>query len=147
MTLESTQPLTEMSTRVVFWRIKRPMCSDDNLSTFICWLFWYVGVSNSWKPQGQFRPLQKLLYLYLCLLNIYMYSTRKIWVSIKRTHLLCKSSRPLFFKRNNSAFHWGSTRIGAQIFWVFMWHKLCIQTLEHRRHIEGSVCAREASAE
>jgi len=28
-----------------------------------------------------------------------------------------------------------------------MCHKVCKQALEYRRHIEGSVCAREVSAE
>ena len=105
MTLRTTQPLIGTSTRIISWGIMQPMRSDDNLSTFISWLFWYVGASNSWKPQDQFRPVQELLYLYH--LIIYTYSTSSIWFSIKRTHLLCKSSQPLFLKRNNSAFHRG----------------------------------------
>ena len=31
-----THPLTEMSTRNIFWWVKRPVCMADNLATFIC---------------------------------------------------------------------------------------------------------------
>ena len=31
----------------------------------MCQLFWNLGTSNSWNPQGLFRPVMGLLYLYL----------------------------------------------------------------------------------
>ena len=39
----------------------------DNLTTFMCWLYWNMGASTSWNPQGRCRPVQGLVYLYLYL--------------------------------------------------------------------------------
>ena len=36
----------------------------DNLTTFICRLYWNLGASNSWNPQGLSRPLMGFLCLY-----------------------------------------------------------------------------------
>jgi hypothetical protein len=36
MALESTQPLTEMSTRNISWGQRRPVRRADNLTTFTC---------------------------------------------------------------------------------------------------------------
>ena len=55
----STQPLTEINTRNTSWRVA------DNLTTFICRLSWNLGASTSWNPQGLFRPVMGLLYLFL----------------------------------------------------------------------------------
>ena len=65
MALGFTQPLTEMSTRNVFWGLKRPVCRADKLTTFMCRLSWNLGASASWNPQGLSRPVMGLLYLYL----------------------------------------------------------------------------------
>jgi hypothetical protein len=35
----------------------------DNLTTFMCRLSRNLGASNSWNPQGLFRPVMGLLYL------------------------------------------------------------------------------------
>jgi hypothetical protein len=64
MALESTQPITEMSTRNISWRVKAAGAMADNLTTFMCRLSWNLGVSTSWNPQGPSRPLQGLLYLF-----------------------------------------------------------------------------------
>jgi hypothetical protein len=63
MALGSTQPLTEMSTRNTSWGVKRPVCRADNHITFMCWLSWNLGASNSWNPQGLSRPVMGLLYI------------------------------------------------------------------------------------
>jgi len=68
MALGSTQPLTEMSTRNIFWGYRRPVRSADNLTTFMCRLSWNLGASASWKAQGLSRPVMGLLYLYLYLI-------------------------------------------------------------------------------
>jgi hypothetical protein len=57
------QPLTEMSTRNIFWGKRRPMRRADKLTTFICRLSWNLGTSTSWKPLGLSMPLLGLLYL------------------------------------------------------------------------------------
>jgi hypothetical protein len=31
----------------------------------MCWLYWNMGASTSWKPKGLSRPVMGLLYLYL----------------------------------------------------------------------------------
>jgi hypothetical protein len=47
MALESTQPLTEISTRNISWVIKA-----DNLTTFLCQLSGNLGVSVPLEPSG-----------------------------------------------------------------------------------------------
>jgi hypothetical protein len=63
MALGLTQPLTEMSTRIVSWVYRRPVLRADNLTTFMCRLSWNLGASFSWNPQGLSRPVMGLLYL------------------------------------------------------------------------------------
>jgi hypothetical protein len=57
MTLGSTQPLTEMSTRNVPVSKERPARKADNL-TAICELIVYVGTSTSQYPMGPHGLLQ-----------------------------------------------------------------------------------------
>ena len=73
MALGSTQPLTEMSTRIVSWGHRRPVRRADNLTTFMCRLSWNLGASTSWNPQGLSRPVMGLLYLYLYIFIILLY--------------------------------------------------------------------------
>ena len=47
----------------IYWEVK--LCRTDKLSTFICRLSSGLRSSTSWKPQGLFRPVQELLYLFL----------------------------------------------------------------------------------
>ena len=63
MTLESTQPLTEMSAR----KERRPFRRADNLSTFMYRISRNLGASNSWNPMDLKWSVQGLLYLYLYL--------------------------------------------------------------------------------
>ena len=63
MALELTQPLTEMSTRNIYWGLRRPVRKADNLTTFMCRFSWNLGASNSWNPQGLSRPVMGLLYI------------------------------------------------------------------------------------
>jgi hypothetical protein len=44
---------------------RQPLCWVDNLTTFMCWLPWNLGASNSWNPQGLSRHVIGLFYLYL----------------------------------------------------------------------------------
>jgi hypothetical protein len=62
MALGLTQPLTEMSTRNISWRWRWPVRRADNLTTFMCRLSRNLGASNSWNPQGLFRPVMGLIY-------------------------------------------------------------------------------------
>ena len=64
MTLGSTQPLTQMSTRNISWGLRRPVRRADNLTTFMCRLSWNLEASTSWNPQGLSRPVMGLLYLF-----------------------------------------------------------------------------------
>jgi hypothetical protein len=73
MSLGSTQPLTEISTRNIFWG-KGGRCVADNLTTFMCRLSWNLGASTFWNPQGLSRAVMGLLYLYL-LLCVFQYQT------------------------------------------------------------------------
>jgi len=36
----------------------------DNLTTFMCWLSWYLGASTSWNPLDLSRPVMGLLCFY-----------------------------------------------------------------------------------
>ena len=65
MALGLTQPLTEKSTRNIFWGVKAAGARADNLTTFMCRLSLNQGVSNSWIPRGLSKPVMGLLYLYL----------------------------------------------------------------------------------
>jgi hypothetical protein len=65
MTLELTQPLTEMSTRNISWWLPWPVRRANNLTTFMWQLSWYLGASNFWISQGLFRPVTGLLYIYI----------------------------------------------------------------------------------
>jgi len=56
MTLGMTQPLTEMSTRNIFWGWRRPERRAD-FTTFMCRLSWNLGTSTSWNPLGLSRPV------------------------------------------------------------------------------------------
>ena len=47
---------------------RRPVRRADNPTTFMCQLSWTLGSSATWSPQGLFRPVMGLLYLYLYLL-------------------------------------------------------------------------------
>ena len=60
-----TQTLTEMRTMNASWGWRRLVLRADNLTTFMCWLSWNLGISTSWNPQGLSRPVMGLLYLYL----------------------------------------------------------------------------------
>jgi len=58
-----TQPLTEMSTRNIFWGGKVGRCVGlTNITTFMCRLSWNLGVSTSWKSLGLFRPVMGLIF-------------------------------------------------------------------------------------
>jgi len=72
MALGSTQPLIEMSTRNVSWEWRRPVLRTDNLTTFVCRLFWNLGASTSWNPQGLSRLVMGFLKKFLSL--IYMFN-------------------------------------------------------------------------
>jgi hypothetical protein len=65
MALGLTQPLTEMSTRNISRGKRQLVRRADNLTAFMCRLFWNLGASTSWNPQGLSRPVMGLLYLYL----------------------------------------------------------------------------------
>jgi len=75
MALGLIQPLTKMSTRTISWDRRRPVLGANKLSTFMCRLFWNLGASASWKPQGLSRPVMGLLYFYFCL-SIYKLPTK-----------------------------------------------------------------------
>jgi hypothetical protein len=64
LVLESTQPLTEMSTRNISWGYRWPVNKADNLTTFMCGLYWNLGASSFRDPQGLSRPVGGLLYRY-----------------------------------------------------------------------------------
>jgi len=63
VTLGSTQPRTEMSTRKISCWVKAAARRADNVTTLICRLAWNPGAPTSWNPQGLSRPVQGLLYL------------------------------------------------------------------------------------
>ena len=64
MTLGSTQPLTEMSTRKISCGVRAARLMADNVSTLMCRLTWSPGASTSWNALGLSRPVQGLLYLW-----------------------------------------------------------------------------------
>jgi hypothetical protein len=63
MALESTQPLTEMSTRIISLGLK--MRKFDNPTAFMCRFSSNLGTSSSQNPQGLSRSVMEPLYLYI----------------------------------------------------------------------------------
>ena len=63
MALGSTQPLTEMSTRNISWRVKAASAFGWQPSTLMCQMSRNLGASTSWNPQCLSRPVMGLLYL------------------------------------------------------------------------------------
>jgi hypothetical protein len=61
--LELTQPLTEISTRNISWRYRRPVLTADDVTTFRCRLSWNLGASATWNPKGLSRTVMGLLNL------------------------------------------------------------------------------------
>ena len=62
----------------------------DNLTTFMCRLFWNLGASTSWNPQGLSRPVMELLYLYLLHTSVILYTVQNIcgWIHMQAPALL-----------------------------------------------------------
>jgi hypothetical protein len=56
MFLGSTDPLTEMSTRNISWGKDGRRVGLTDLTPFL-----NLGASNSWNPQGLYRPVMGLL--------------------------------------------------------------------------------------
>jgi len=61
--MESTQPLTEMSTRSISWGQRRPVRKADNLTTILCRCH-EISETTSWNPLGHSSPVTGLLYLF-----------------------------------------------------------------------------------
>jgi len=55
MSLESTQPLTEMSTRNISWEYRGPVRRVDNLAPFKCRLSRNSGSLNLLEPYGHIQ--------------------------------------------------------------------------------------------
>ena len=106
MTLRSTQLLTEMSTRNIFWGLVQ---RADNLTTFKCWLSWNLGVSTFWNRGGLSRPVQELLYLYLYKCQVYYPSIHPC-----QKHLC--------------GFWWS---LLLECAWKIMWHNAYYSTVTH----------------
>ena len=64
MALGLTQPLTEMITGNISWG-KDGRCVGLKTLHLMFRIFWNLGASTSWNPQGHCRPVMGLLYLYL----------------------------------------------------------------------------------
>jgi hypothetical protein len=82
MALGSTQPLTEKSTRNIFWRGKCGWCVGIDLSTFTCRLSWNLGASTSWNPLGLNRRKHGLLYVYMCRAQAMLLVERRTKLSV-----------------------------------------------------------------
>jgi hypothetical protein len=72
-----TQPLTEMSTRNISWRVNVALRRAENITTFTCRLPWSLWALNFWNPQGLYRALQELLYL-CCFTYLFSVTCRNI---------------------------------------------------------------------
>ena len=55
MALGSTQPLTEMSIRNIYWGQRRPVRTDDKLARSYADFVEIQGASTSWSPKGLCR--------------------------------------------------------------------------------------------
>jgi hypothetical protein len=67
MSLGSTQPLTEMSTRNIFWGVKAASAEGWQPYKLHVPIVLKSGSLTSWNSQGLSRPVMRLLYLYLYL--------------------------------------------------------------------------------
>jgi hypothetical protein len=100
MALESTQPLTEISTMTIFWGKRRPLFRVDNLNTSMRQLSWNLRELTSWKPQGLY------INLFLCII----YSNILNWSSYGTSYrgadkcLAWPTSRYILFDGENISF-------------------------------------------
>ena len=76
VSLELTQPLTEMSTRNISWGSKGARCVG--LTTFMRKLSRNLAAWTSWNPQRLSRPVMGLIYLSLSFISQY-------WLKVSRT--------------------------------------------------------------
>ena len=89
MALGSTQPLTEMSTRSIYWGDEGGRCVRLTTFHYPVLLLWNLRTLTSWNPLGHSRPVKGLIYLYLfiqysciCLKAVCAYCVRDIrWYS------------------------------------------------------------------
>ena len=80
---------------------KRPVRRADNLTTFMCRLSWNLGASTSWNPQGLFRPVMGLLYLYLYFRSGLVFPRMPLLVSIllfSQEPFFCNSASSVDFR-------------------------------------------------
>jgi hypothetical protein len=90
MALGSTQPLTDIITRIFPGGYRRPVRMADNLTAFMCRLSRNVGASTSWNSQGLSRPVMGLLYLLpsvVCVIHSVWTASacfKRIWVTAKK---------------------------------------------------------------
>ena len=64
MTLGSTQPLIEMSTRRISWGVNAAVAWGWQPYHLPVLLSWNLGTLTSWKPLAHSRPVTGLIYLY-----------------------------------------------------------------------------------
>jgi len=74
------------------------MSRADNLTTFMCWLSWNLGDSNSWNPLGLSKPVMgialPLPLLYCRLLSVEVDGLARITPSLFRALVLITSPGP-----------------------------------------------------
>jgi hypothetical protein len=81
---------------------RRPVRRAKNLTTFMCRVSWNLGASNSWNPQGLWRPVMGLLYLYLYLTcAILQNHRREIQVMSQPKQILCHHKSCNSFSRTS----------------------------------------------
>ena len=71
----------------------------DKLITFMCWLLWNLGASNTWNPQDLSRPVMGLLYLVLTERSLPI-----MCESQKQGYLICPNLCTV--ERNDTTFLW-----------------------------------------
>jgi len=64
MALGSTQPLTEMNTKRIYWGKMRPVRKADNLTAFQCRCHEIWEPLTSWNPLGHSGPVTGLIYFF-----------------------------------------------------------------------------------
>jgi hypothetical protein len=55
----------------------------DNLTTLMRWLYWNLGSSTSWNPQGLSRPVKGLLYLDRSCVSVASYKRLRLYLYVK----------------------------------------------------------------
>ena len=138
MTLGSTQSLTEISTRAISCRWRRPVPMADKLCTFVCWLFRYSGSLKFLVPSGPVQACIEISLPFLTNTQI-AYNGFRNWCWVIKPHYICccrifrscsknrVTTCNIHYRRHSVAFlsTWHFWTVSMKVVEFNVWHIVC----------------------